>query len=97
MPQVNRIGYTLIECRLCDWSKQVRRAKAKQSLEGHVGVAHRRGQGSNREHPHSSTHLNAENEVVMVRGGTKRSRENGLRLTDGLDHPVTTRRVDPAS
>jgi len=97
MPQVNRVGYTLIACPLCDWSKQVLRKKSKQSLEGHIGVSHRRGQGGNREHPHSSTRLNDASEVIMGGGATKRSRENGLRLTDGRDHPVTTRRVEPRS
>lgn len=40
---------------------------------------------------------NAKGELVLKQyGSTKRSKQNPLRLTDGLEHPVTVTRVNPA-
>ena len=94
MPQINRkrARTVVVECAECPWTKTVPAAKAEQSLVGHIGYAHRQGQGSAKSTKTERT--NQRGERVMSYGRTKRSRENSLRLTDGQEHPVTTRRMD---
>jgi hypothetical protein len=94
VPQINRKPprTAVVECPECEWTKTVPTAKAEQSLVGHIGYAHRQGQGTARTTKTERT--NRRGERVMNYGRTKRSRENSLRLTDGQEHPVATRRID---
>ncbi|QDP43592.1 hypothetical protein QDA09_gp55 [Microbacterium phage Tyrumbra] len=91
MPVINRTPRRSDEamnltCRLCDWSQTVHGyERARGVLAGHVGEKHpevSRGGGS------SFSPLPA---VDAPR------RLPPPRLTDGIEHPVTTRRVEPRS
>lgn len=55
-----------------------------------MGRIHRQGQGRVSRYERT----NAAGERVLNSGRTGKSLRNGLRLTDGRDHPVTVRHVD---